>query len=585
MVICHCRESLDWLQGPSFYVPKKGAAVDVFIYEKCNFETNLALSPKFRSVSRIIVDDQGMRRDECSGYLRHLIDHYQDPADYTFFFQADAEDHMHFGYLSLVLKSIEQHALTSAFVHLNYPRLITSMSPCRAEVFRQLFDRYPGRNLGSYCCAQFMVSKERLLANPLERYQRMQQMLFSDSPAECHDIPGHSTLCLMFEVYWHVLFGEPDVLPLRSENSQLQLFLRIRDLENESYLPQGSMYLKLASERESDQQRNVWMRGWEDTKARCGLELRLSLDWWFAERLVQAHDEPQEMALGKFNVPRKYIGGAGAELCCSHCGQPYRTSRSDEVLYSAEDTTRHYLAWALWKRKALIVCSATPVERYRRRLCRSQIYCGLAVAGGLRLLLGCRWSAADLLYSFSAEHQVLFSMAVAHWLVSVWEDSMNWTFLRGGLSARDTQNGADPSRFLWQAYLVHHLVAAVAFGAALRLQVCTGLAAFGLVFEMPVLYMNLREFIVYADTPVEWFRDLRRVELFWGTLLLWFRLARGVPTLVYFYSLIFWYEDIGKLSTKEAWMYHGMAIFFTAAPLEGIRTLGNNDLGNGYETE
>ena len=25
----------------------------------------------------------------------------EDPADYTFFFQADAEDHMHFGYLSL----------------------------------------------------------------------------------------------------------------------------------------------------------------------------------------------------------------------------------------------------------------------------------------------------------------------------------------------------------------------------------------------------------------------------------------------------------------------------------------------------
>ena len=35
--------------------------------------------------------------------------------------------------------------------------------------------------------------------DPVGRYQRMQEMLFSDSPKECHDIPGHPTLCLMFE--------------------------------------------------------------------------------------------------------------------------------------------------------------------------------------------------------------------------------------------------------------------------------------------------------------------------------------------------------------------------------------------------
>lgn len=227
--------------------------------------------------------------------------------------------------------------------------------------------------------------------------------------------------------------------------------------------------------------------------------------------------------------------------------------------------TLHYLAWPLWQRRRVLglICSPTPVERYRRRLCRSQVYCSLAVLGGLRLLLGCRWSAQDLLYAYSDEHQVLFSMAIGHWLVSVWEDLQNWTFLRGGLSAKDTQNGGDPSYFLWQAYLVHHLVAAVAFACALRMRVCTGLAAFGLIFELPVLYMNHREFIVYAEQPVEWFQDIRQVELFWSTLILWWRLARGVPTMVYIYSLIFWSEDLARLSNKEAWTYHGMAIFFS----------------------
>merc|ERR1712194_10105 len=200
---------------------------------------------KFANVRVVPIDDGDVRRDECAAYVEHLIKHYENPPDHTFFFQADAGDHMQWGYLSLVLRALEEHSLLADFVHLNHPRLVASLSPCRAEVFRQVFDRYPTAMLGSYCCAQYMVSRSRWLANPIERYQRMQQMLFGDSPPECHDIPGHSTHCLMYEVYWHVLFGEPDDLPERAENSALPLMLRIRDLENESYLPHGSTFLQL----------------------------------------------------------------------------------------------------------------------------------------------------------------------------------------------------------------------------------------------------------------------------------------------------------------------------------------------------
>jgi len=246
LVVCHCGESLEWLANGRFHLPALDqASLHLFIYEKCKKVTEIdALSKPYRQVSVVTVEDGDVRRDECSAYLRHLVDHYADPADYTFFFQADAGDHMQWEYLSLVMKAIEQHALQAPFVHLNHPRLVSSLSPCREEVFRQIFGRTPSRNIGSYCCAQFVVSRERILANPLERYQHMQQMLFSDSPPQCHDIPGHSTHCLMFEVYWHVLFGEEDGLPARSENPSLPLFLRIRDIENESYLPPGSLYLQ-----------------------------------------------------------------------------------------------------------------------------------------------------------------------------------------------------------------------------------------------------------------------------------------------------------------------------------------------------
>jgi len=248
VVVCHCREDLDWLRNGTFSDLKGRVDSSLYVYEKCGQETDT--SEMYSSFSHVYVQpvhDGDVRRDECSAYLHHLVTKYDEPADFTFFFQADAGDHMEWPYLALVVKALERGTLQVPFVHLNYPRLVASLSPCREEVFRLIFDRTPRQMLGSYCCAQFVVSKERILANPRDRYERMSRMLFESSPDECHDIQGHSTHCLMFEVYWHVLFGEPDDLPARAENPTLPLFLRIRDVENESYLPPGSMFLDHAA--------------------------------------------------------------------------------------------------------------------------------------------------------------------------------------------------------------------------------------------------------------------------------------------------------------------------------------------------
>jgi len=247
IVVAHCRESLMWLVDGTFHLPAP-THVDIvlFIYEKCGKHAELEpllQAQRFAAISVVEVDDAGTRRDECSAYLHHLVKHYDDIGDFTVFFQADAGDHLQWNYLSLVMRSVELRTLDPPFVHLDHPRLVASLSPCREEVFRLIFGRAPKAMLGAYCCAQFLVSRERVHANPLERYQRMLEMLYSESPAACSDIPGRSTQCLMFEVYWHVLFGEEDELAERAENEGLPLFLRIRDMENESYLPPGSLYL------------------------------------------------------------------------------------------------------------------------------------------------------------------------------------------------------------------------------------------------------------------------------------------------------------------------------------------------------
>lgn len=255
VVVCHCRESLNWLTDGRYHLPAPGfAPVDLFVYEKCA-APDFHVAPadagaflaefgvdatRFRSVAARAVQDGEVRRDECSAYLAHLVEHYEAPADFTMFFQADAGDHLQWEYLSLVARAIELGTLSAGFVHLNHPRLVGSLSPCREEVFRRVFGRLPKRTLGAYCCAQFVVSRTRIQASELARYQLMLKMLYDESPPECLDIEGHSTQCLMYEVFWHVLFGEEDDLPDRAANAALPLFLRIRDIENESYLPPGS---------------------------------------------------------------------------------------------------------------------------------------------------------------------------------------------------------------------------------------------------------------------------------------------------------------------------------------------------------
>ncbi len=126
-------------------------------------------------------------------------------------------------------------------------RIVSQLTPCKEKIFELIFGRKPGA-LGTYCCAQYLVSRRRLQLPKRETYKRMLDMLADrEAPKpECGDIPGHSTHCLMYEKLWHVAWGETDTLPIRGENQDLPMFLRARDVENESYLPFGSQYMTTA---------------------------------------------------------------------------------------------------------------------------------------------------------------------------------------------------------------------------------------------------------------------------------------------------------------------------------------------------
>ncbi|CAE8644081.1 unnamed protein product [Polarella glacialis] len=280
----------------------------------------------------------------------------------------------------------------------------------------------------------------------------------------------------------------------------------------------------------------------------------------------------------------------------------------------------HHLFWPIWNARVALICSPIPIDRYRNRLCRSQVYCVLAVAGGFLLLFRYRWCPNDLLYLNSWDHQELFAMAAAHWVVAAWEDAQSCAFLGAGLTSEDNNNNnnnnnknnnhnkknkknnnnhncnnkdtrgqSDPSKLLSRAYLVHHLMAGLGFAAVLFSQSCTAIGVFGLLYELPVLLMNHREFLVYADQPPEWFRDSRRVQSFWKKLRVLFVIGRGGPSLVYLHSLCFWSDDLRELSLGESFVYHSMAISFTALNFVLWQTFlaawARKDLDNALRTE
>ncbi|CAE8727212.1 unnamed protein product, partial [Polarella glacialis] len=209
--------------------------------------------------------------------------------------------------------------------------------------------------------------------------------------------------------------------------------------------------------------------------------------------------------------------------------------------------------------------SGIPQQRgaYLRRIYRSQIYCFLAVAGALRLLTRCRRLPEDLLEDFGFEHQVFFSMAVGHWAVSLWEDSQSWTFLSSGLDGKALRGVRDPAQLLLQAYAIHHIVACSGYTALLRIRRVAGIGTMGLLFELPVIFLNRRELALLGATASRWLNDRAGVQQHWHFTYLFFFLARGGPTVLYVYSVICWSQQLEQLRLVDKFVYHGMVIFFS----------------------
>ena len=231
----------------------------------------------------------------------------------------------------------------------------------------------------------------------------------------------------------------------------------------------------------------------------------------------------------------------------------------DLVLLVATWTVLHFLAPAVLKlalsqsgvpglsRRVSECLTKLPAERQRvlRRYVRAQIYYCLAGPLGIMLITRCH-SFESLLHMHTDLHDRAFALAASHWVVSLIED---WSTPHS-FSIRlrkPPKNGRDPPS-LYRLYLVHHLVAIVAFVVCLSTRSLPALGACGLLFELPVLFVNVRDLVRDFEPELQWFGALggwALIDFCWSAGFLAMLVGRLGPVALYLYGLWHWSDPGG----------------------------------------
>lgn len=222
------------------------------------------------------------------------------------------------------------------------------------------------------------------------------------------------------------------------------------------------------------------------------------------------------------------------------------------------------------------------LDFYMAKLRRMRCYCVIASSAGMVLFVECFFKQEPLpamLASFGPLHQVLFAMAVAHWVVNMWEDWETRAFLGQGLSS-DSGGGlalfplnvcCGPSSIMLAMYFTHHTLSAFAYSYSLATHELGGVMVQGFLFELPVMFMLRREIALASLEPPEWLSCPAEVQLHWTLQYLTFALGRGPATCLWLVSILPGYgsetmSEMG-LSIGGKVLYHTMALFFTALNL------------------
>eukprot|EP00939_MAST-03C_sp_MAST-3C-sp1_P002193 g2193.t1 len=86
----------------------------------------------------------------------------------------------------------------------------------------------------------------------------------------------------------------------------------------------------------------------------------------------------------------------------------------------------------------------------------------------------------------------------------------------------------------------------------------------GLTFEVPVLFLNVREFIIVFDKDMNLLRKIpqRGLSTVWHFVFGGTFFFRFNTIVIYLWSILFWRDELAVLTTMQYLLYHVLGIFF-----------------------
>eukprot|EP00928_Gymnodinium_smaydae_P026329 TRINITY_DN20710_c0_g1_i1.p1 TRINITY_DN20710_c0_g1~~TRINITY_DN20710_c0_g1_i1.p1 ORF type:complete len:580 (+),score=134.64 TRINITY_DN20710_c0_g1_i1:112-1851(+) len=262
LVVAYCREPLDWMRTSlgraliphlSLAIVRKCPGVDV--------RRKVPLWRLWRSIDVVDVEDAPLIADECSAYFGYLAQRHAALPEYMFFIHGDAPEHIGAlerpNFLDDSLRAV-LNGVAIPFLHLSSNRVTMGWDPLTMKVlWRGLFgdSLVPERGeVKTYCCAHFVVSRERALLRTRDWYRRATQFVMSaDSYLYLPHGPGPrigralmpgaadiacNLPCQNMMFLWHIVFGEDHFQPHRMFDARLPLFARLRNIRL-AYLESG----------------------------------------------------------------------------------------------------------------------------------------------------------------------------------------------------------------------------------------------------------------------------------------------------------------------------------------------------------
>jgi hypothetical protein len=251
ILIVRCTRSLSWIKD----VPNEWK---IIVYEKCGLNTTT-----HDNVTRVVSYSKNMKNvgaEECSSYLDYIYEFYDHLQDVTVFLQDDwnadepkfknnkfAGAHtpfQNFIDLASTTEDLMNENDNLRFVHYGTKELVQWFGESgyygiaqqalwpffvrdAEEGHRDGGDDYrnnniiiPPEKIVFRPGATFAVKKDRILERPRDVYFHLRNFMLVDGSIHVDDEHNHEfqprKMCMAMERMWHILFGEPPVIPSNS---------------------------------------------------------------------------------------------------------------------------------------------------------------------------------------------------------------------------------------------------------------------------------------------------------------------------------------------------------------------------------